>query len=51
MEEDYIKAISYGIPPRAGEGIGIDRIVMLLTWHNIIKDVILFPERKPQKKD
>ena len=47
IRDSYVRALEYGLPPTAGEGIGIDRLVMFLAERHSIRDVILFPAMRP----
>lgn len=50
LDEDYLRALEYGLPPTAGLGVGIDRLVMIMVNQSSIQDVIFFPQMKPEKK-
>lgn len=50
IDQDFLRALQYGMPPTSGIGIGIDRLVMLMTGKTYIQEVLLFPQMRPEKK-
>jgi len=49
IDNDFVRALEYGMPPTSGMGLGIDRLVMLLTGQNAIQEVLFFPQMRPEK--